>query len=132
MKRRSWLSRSCLLKQTECENAPLCLAISPYRFFSYRFRWVFCQLEVLRHRFPSSLRQTLGELPETLDETYARILRDINRANQPHAHRTLECLMVSVRPLRVDELADLLALQFDAAQGGIPKYRSAWRLDDQA
>ena len=33
MKRRSWLSRSCLIKRTECESALLCLAINPYRFF---------------------------------------------------------------------------------------------------
>jgi len=39
--------------------------------------------------------------------------------------------MVAVRPLRVEELAELLAFEFDAAQGGIPKYRAAWRLDDQ-
>jgi len=39
--------------------------------------------------------------------------------------------MVAVRPLRVEELAELLAFEFDAAQGVIPKYRLAWRLDDQ-
>ena len=39
--------------------------------------------------------------------------------------------MVAVRPLRVEELAELLAFEFDAAQGGIPKYRPALRLDDQ-
>ena len=43
----------------------------------------------------------------------------------------LQCLMVAVRPLRVEELAELLAFEFDVAQGGIPKYRAAWRLDDQ-
>ncbi len=100
-------------------------------FFLYRFRWVFCQLEALRHCFPANIRQTLGELPETLDETYARVLRDINKAHRAHAHRMLQCLMVAVRPLRVEELAELLAFEFDAAQGGIPKYRAAWRLDDQ-
>jgi hypothetical protein len=38
---------------------------------------VFCQLEVLRHCFPSSVRQILEELPESLDETYERILKEI-------------------------------------------------------
>ena len=60
-----------------------------------------------------------------------RVLRQIPLANQAHAHRMLQCLMVAVRPLRVEELAELLAFEFDAAQGGIPKYRGAWRLDDQ-
>jgi hypothetical protein len=46
----------------------------------------------------------LEELPETLDETYERILRDINKANRVHAHRLLQCLTVAIRPLRVAEL----------------------------
>ena len=43
----------------------------------------------------------------------------------------LQCLVVAVRPLGVEELAELLAFEFDASQGGIPKYRATWRLDDQ-
>ena len=96
-----------------------------------RFRWVFCQLEVLRHCLPASIRLTLDQLPESLDETYLRVLSQIPQANQAHAHRMLQCLMVAVRPLRVEELAELLAFEFDAAQGGIPKYRAAWLLDNQ-
>jgi ankyrin repeat protein len=44
----------------------------------------------------------------------------------------LQCLLVAVRPLRVEELAEVLSFEFDAAQGGIPKYRAAWQLDDQS
>jgi ankyrin repeat protein len=104
---------------------------SPYLFFSYRFRWVVCQLKVLQDCFPSSLRQTLDQLPKSLDETYVRVLRQISHTNQAHAHRMLQCLMVAVRPLYVEELAELLAFEFDETQGGIPKYRGAWQLDDQ-
>jgi hypothetical protein len=43
----------------------------------------------------------------------------------------LQCLAVAVRPLSVEELAELLAFEFEEAQGGIPKYRAAWQLDDQ-
>ena len=106
-----------------------------FDMFSYpllcRFRWVFCQLEVLRHCLPASIRQTLDQLPESLDETYLRVLSQIPQANQAHAHRMLQCLMVAVRPLRVEELAELLAFEFDSGHEGIPKYRAAWRLDDQ-
>ena len=42
-----------------------------------------------------------------------------------------QCLVVAVRPLYVEELAELLAFGFDAAQGGIPKYCPALRLDNQ-
>ena len=48
----------------------------------HRFRWTFCQLEVLRHCLPPSIRGILDELPETLDETYERVLKNINKANQ--------------------------------------------------
>ena len=65
-----------------------------------RFRWVVCQLEVLRHCLPPSARRILAELPETLDETYERILLGIPRANQEHAHRLLQCLTVAIRPLK--------------------------------
>ncbi|KAH9015074.1 hypothetical protein EDB84DRAFT_798173 [Lactarius hengduanensis] len=96
------------------------------------FRWVFCQLDALRHCFPPNLRQFLNELPETLDETYERILRGINKAQKNNAHRLLQCLAVAVRPLRVEELAELLAFDFQASNlGGIPKLKDDWRWDDQ-
>src|SRR5260370_20764798 len=98
----------------------------------YRFRWVFCQLEALRHCFPPNLRQFLNELPESLDETYERILRGINKAQKDNACRLLQCLTVAVRPLRVEELAELLAFDFQAtSSGGIPKLKEDWRWDDQ-
>ena len=98
----------------------------------YRFRWVYCQLENLRHCLPPSVRGVLDELPETLDETYERVLRDINKANREHAHRLLHCLTVAIRPLRVEELAEVLAVDFDAArEGGIPQLNPDWRWADQ-
>ncbi|KAH8987316.1 hypothetical protein EDB92DRAFT_2016485, partial [Lactarius akahatsu] len=95
------------------------------------FRWVFCQLEVLRYCLPASIRQTLDQLPKTLDETYARVLSQISQANQAQAHRMLQCLMVAVRPLYVEELAELLAFEFDTAQGAVPKYRADWKPHDK-
>ena len=96
---------------------------------SHRFRWVFCQLEVLRVCFPANLRQTLKELPKSLDETYKRILNEINNANRVHAYRLLQCLAVALRPLRVEELAEILA--FDLTAGGMPKLNADWRWEDQ-
>src|ERR1700677_98661 len=96
---------------------------------SHRFRWVFCQLEVLRHCFPANLRLTLEELPKSLDETYKRILNEINNANHVHAYRLLQCLTVALRPLRVEELAEVLA--FDLTAGRMPKLNSDWRWEDQ-
>jgi hypothetical protein len=71
---------------------------------SLRFRWVFCQPEALRRCIPSSMRHILKDLPKTLDETYQRILKEINEANRELARRLLQCLAVAARPLRVKEL----------------------------
>ena len=90
---------------------------------------MFCQLEVLRHCFPPSVRRILKELPDSLDETYERILRDIRKPNQGHAHQLLQCLVAAVRPLRVEELAEVLAFDFNSE--GIPKLNPSWRWQDQ-
>jgi len=76
------------------------------------------------------VRPILNELPETLDETYERILQEIPKSNRVHAHRLLQCLTVAVRPLRVEELAEVLAVDFDA-MGGIPEMDEDLRWEDQ-
>ena len=91
---------------------------------------MFCQLETLRHCLPSSVRRTLDELPESLDETYERILKEIKKPNRDHAHRLLQCLVVAVRPLTVEELAEALAVDFEDAEG-IPKLNPDWRWEDE-
>jgi hypothetical protein len=90
---------------------------------------VFCLLELLRQCFPPSVRRTLEELPDSLDETYERMLREIGKPNQGHAHRLLQCLVVAVRPLEVKELAEVLAVDFNT--GGMPELNPAWRWEDQ-
>ena len=93
---------------------------------------MFCQLEALQHCISPNLRQYLNELPETLDETYDRILKGINKSQKDNAHRLLQCLTVTVRPLLVEELAELLAFDFQASSpGGIPTLKEDWRWDDE-
>ena len=93
---------------------------------------MYCQLEALRHCLPPSVGRILEELPETLDETYERVLKEINKANREHARRLLQCLTVALRPLRVEELAEVLAIDFDAPiHGGIPQSNPNWRWNDQ-
>ena len=91
---------------------------------------MFCQLETLRHCLPPSVRRTLNELPVSLDETYERVLREIKRPNRDHALRLLQCLVVAIRPLGVKELAEVLAVDFDDADG-IPKLKPDWRWEDE-
>ena len=104
-------------------------ALTHHIFF--RFRWVFCQLETLRRSVNRNLRGILEKLPRTLDETYERVLKDIDEDNRDHARRLLHCLAFAIRPLRVEELAEILAFDFDGAVGGIPKFREDWRWKDQ-
>jgi len=66
-----------------------------------------------------------------LDETYERVLKEIVTANRHHAYRLLQCLTVARRPLRVEELAEILALDFDGAKEGIPELKEDWRWKDQ-
>ena len=70
----------------------------------------------------------LKELPKSLDETYQRILKEINNANHKQAHQLLQCLAVAKRPLRVEELAEVLALDVEA--GGIATFNENWRWED--
>jgi hypothetical protein len=97
---------------------------------SYRFRWVYCQLETLRRSAQRNLRGILEKLPKTLDETYERVLKDINEDNREHARRLLHCLAFAIRPLRVEELAEILTFDFDDVEGSIPKFHADWQWKD--
>ncbi len=94
---------------------------------------MYCQLEALRHSLPPSVRDIFDDLSETLDETYERVLMDINKANREHALRLLQRLTVTVRPLRVEELAEVLAVDFNVErnEGIDPKLNPDWRWVDQ-
>jgi ankyrin repeat protein len=62
----------------------------------------------------SSICKALDELPTTLDDTYERALQEIPKEKWQHAHRLFQCLVAAIRPLRVDELAEIFAIRFDA------------------
>ncbi|TVY35584.1 hypothetical protein LSUB1_G005613 [Lachnellula subtilissima] len=64
------------------------------------FRWVFCQLEALKKCRKRNI------LLETLDDTYARILSQIDKNDKMEARRALLWLAFSERPLRIEELAE--------------------------
>ena len=70
------------------------------------------------------------ELPESLDGTYERILKEIKKPNRAHARRVLQCLVVAIRPLHVAELAEVLAVDFDDAEG-IPRSKPDWQWEEQ-
>ena len=59
---------------------------------------------------PSSIRKALDELPDTLDDTYERILQNIPKQKWQHAQRLFQCMVAAIRPLRVEELAEIFAI----------------------
>ncbi|KAI4853704.1 Pfs, NACHT and ankyrin domain protein [Aureobasidium sp. EXF-8845] len=88
------------------------------------FRWAACQIEALRSCYDqSSLRIALGNLPDTLDETYARILQSIPENNKRDATAILRLLIWSQRPLRLEEMVDAIAVQPDAKPSFDPDNR---------
>jgi ankyrin repeat protein len=68
-------------------------------------------------------------ITETLDETYQRVLNEIRMVDRCLAHRLLQCLTMAIRPLRVEELAEILLLDFDGAEGATPKLNDGCRSD---
>ena len=69
---------------------------------------------MLRSRFPGTILRALKELPSTLDETYRRILLGIDKDSQEYVRCFFQCLCVSIRPLHLAELADVLSVLFDS------------------
>ena len=56
------------------------------------------------------LRKTLATLPQTLDQTYDRILCTISKDDSEYAIRILQWLTFSARPLSVKEVAEVVAI----------------------
>ncbi|KFY94925.1 hypothetical protein V498_03651 [Pseudogymnoascus sp. VKM F-4517 (FW-2822)] len=75
------------------------------------FRWAVCQLDALgKCRNLSQLRHALTTLPQTLDATYDQILCAINEEDSEYAARILRWLAFSSRPLMVEEISEVVAI----------------------
>ncbi len=83
------------------------------------------KVDTLRRCMPSSIRKAINELPTTLDETYERALQGIPKEKRKHACRLFQCLLVAIRPLYVEELAELFAIEFE--QDMAPSFKEGWR-----
>lgn len=81
----------------------------------FRFRWAACQIDILgRLHNVSDIRKALHELPETLDETYERILMRIPRKSSKIAHKALQLLAFHDFYFQsIDVLAEVLAVDVE-------------------
>jgi hypothetical protein len=76
-----------------------------------------CQLSTLKECINLlEIRQALAELPETLDDTYARILEKIPKRYRKAAHCALQLLAVSQRPLTIEEVVEATAVDCENEQ----------------
>src|SRR5438552_1971823 len=79
--------------------------------FLLRFRWVACQIDTLRKCLKLDLlRKALRSLPKTLEETYMRILLEIDEEYQQDAIKILRWIAFSARPLQLREVAEVIAI----------------------
>ena len=92
---------------------------------------MYCQFGFLRECiWAKDIPRTLDELPSTLEETYARILKEIHDRNWKYAHTIFQCVAAASRPLRVDELSQFLAFDFKAES--TPTFQADQLLGDPA
>lgn len=100
-----------------------------HEFFltSERFKWVDCQLERLQKCLkPSGVKAILASLPKTLGETYTNIIAGIDEEYRIDALTIFQWLIYSRRTLRVDEIAEVLAIEY----AGEPEFSPEFRLQD--
>ncbi|PIB00559.1 Vegetative incompatibility protein HET-E-1 [Cercospora beticola] len=79
------------------------------------FRWAYCQLQELKKlksTKPSSVRKALYDLPQTLDETYERILVSISDDYHRDAVAMLRLLAFCKSPPTLDELAEITIIDW--------------------
>ena len=77
--------------------------------FRFRFRWAYCQLQALKKlksTSPKYVKQALDALPATLDDTYTRVLLDIDEVYHDHALTLLRWLAYARSPPTLGELVD--------------------------
>ncbi|KAM0799070.1 ankyrin repeat-containing domain protein [Usnea florida] len=79
------------------------------------FQWVKCQLDALGKCLSvSDLRQSLRSLPRDLDDTYARILQDIDsKGYGDQFAKILQWLAYSARTLSLKEMAEVLTVDME-------------------
>ena len=78
-----------------------------------RFRWVALQLaELEKCSSQYEIEKQLAELPEGLDETYKRILKNIDKKHRADTRTFLQWLAFCKRPMTIEEVAETITAEF--------------------
>ena len=92
------------------------IAIDP----TLRFRWVALQLtELAKCSSEYQIIQQLKDLPEGLDDIYSRILKATDGKYRADTLTFLQWLAFSRRPMKIEEVAEAITVDFDAEDGPI-------------
>lgn len=83
-----------------------------------------CQLDTMRKCLtPAMVHAELRRMPETLDQTYDRILQQVPKLHQPFVQSALHWLAFSSRPLQIQELAEAAVVQPDGDDFDVERAR---------
>ncbi|KAF5707421.1 ankyrin repeat [Fusarium mundagurra] len=78
------------------------------------FRYAQCEMDHASQRTGRGVRRALSNMPSNLNETYKRTLENIrNTEDRRHIKRELLWLAYSLRPLKLQELADAVVVEED-------------------
>ncbi|KAG8533928.1 uncharacterized protein KY384_001669 [Bacidia gigantensis] len=97
-----------------------------------KFRWVECQFRSLSAcpRSEYYLNSLLDSLPESLDETYERMLSNIATTLRGDARRILSLICFAERPLTVQEVIDAIAVKTAEPHAGLDRSRQLFDFSD--
>ncbi|KAI9449062.1 hypothetical protein BJY52DRAFT_275129 [Lactarius psammicola] len=90
------------------------------------WHWVHSQIKILPDCLPATVQRVLERMSPRFHITYGRIMQRIPNENWEHAHRMFQFLAVCVRPLLVDELSEILTIDYDRGDFVTPKYEAIW------
>jgi ankyrin repeat protein len=77
----------------------------------HRFQWINCQIDHLcKFKTHNAIRDALQHLPRTLEDTYLRILQNIDQDYTETAQKILKWLVRGTRELTLTELASAIAI----------------------
>jgi hypothetical protein len=79
----------------------------------------------------TSVQQHLNELPDSLDETYERVLNGIHETKRGDVQRLLQCMAVAIRRLHADEAAAILTFDPSAIVGEVLTLDTASQLEEE-
>jgi hypothetical protein len=77
----------------------------------FRFLWATLLLDcICMEQTDEAILQALGSLPQSLSETFTRVLQQAGASNTRHRHRLVQLVMAARRPLSVEQLCEALSV----------------------